>query len=91
MGSSDLPVSASQVPGPTGVHCCVQQEKKNKQCHFLFCLFVFCFIIHMCIQCLGHFSLLPPPPPLPPTISFAYSAELRVRRESKKENEDAVR
>jgi hypothetical protein len=25
------------------------------------------FIIHMCIQGLGHFSLLPPPPPLPPT------------------------
>jgi hypothetical protein len=23
------------------------------------------FLIHMCIQCLGHFSLLPPPPPLP--------------------------
>jgi hypothetical protein len=29
--------------------------------------FFFSFIIHMCIQGLGHFSLLPPPPPLPPT------------------------
>jgi hypothetical protein len=27
------------------------------------------FIIHMCIQCLDHFSSLPPPPPLPPTPS----------------------
>jgi hypothetical protein len=30
-------------------------------------LFIYLFIIHMCIQCLGHFSPLPPPPPLPPT------------------------
>jgi hypothetical protein len=28
---------------------------------------LFCFIIHMCIQALGHFSPLPPPPPFPPT------------------------
>jgi hypothetical protein len=38
-----------------------------------FCLcwvfsFFYCFIIHMCIQCLGNFSPLPPPPPLPPTL-----------------------
>jgi hypothetical protein len=25
--------------------------------------FFYCFIIHMCIQCLGHFSPLPPPLP----------------------------
>jgi hypothetical protein len=30
--------------------------------------FVFSFIIHMCIQGLGHFSPLPPPAPLPPTL-----------------------
>jgi hypothetical protein len=41
-----------------------------------FCLFqlptsflfnFYSFIIHMCIQCLGHFFPLPPLPPLPPT------------------------
>jgi hypothetical protein len=26
------------------------------------------FIIHMCIQCLGHYSPLPPPSPLPQTL-----------------------
>jgi hypothetical protein len=26
------------------------------------------FLIHMCIQGLGHFSPLPPHPPLPPTL-----------------------
>jgi hypothetical protein len=31
-----------------------------------FFFFLFYFIIHMCIQSLGHFSPLPPPPPLPP-------------------------
>jgi hypothetical protein len=30
--------------------------------------FFYCFIIHMCIQGLGHFSPLPLPPPLLPTI-----------------------
>jgi hypothetical protein len=30
-------------------------------------VFFYCFIIHMCIQGLGHFSPLPTPPPLPPT------------------------
>jgi hypothetical protein len=30
-------------------------------------LFIYCFIIHMCMQGLSHFSPLPPPPPLPPT------------------------
>jgi hypothetical protein len=30
-------------------------------------LFLYYFIIHMCIQGLGHFSPLPPPPPLPLT------------------------
>jgi hypothetical protein len=34
--------------------------------HFFF--FHFSFIIHMCIQGLGHFSPRPPPPPLPPTL-----------------------
>jgi hypothetical protein len=29
--------------------------------------FFFFIIIHMCIQALGNFSPLPPPPPLPPT------------------------
>jgi hypothetical protein len=35
------------------------------------CLFVFISFIHMCIQCLGHFSHLPPPPPFPlnPSLS----------------------
>jgi hypothetical protein len=37
--------------------------------NFFFFLFNFyCFIIHMCIQCLGHFSPMLPPPPLPPTL-----------------------
>jgi hypothetical protein len=31
-------------------------------------LFFLNFIIHMCIQGLGHFFPLPPPPPLPPTL-----------------------
>jgi hypothetical protein len=31
------------------------------------CAFFYCFIIHMCIQGLGHFSRLPLPPSLPPT------------------------
>jgi hypothetical protein len=30
--------------------------------------FFYCFIIHMCIQSLGHFSPLLPPPPLPSTL-----------------------
>jgi hypothetical protein len=34
----------------------------------LFFFFYYCFIIHMCIQGLGHFSPLPPPPPFPPTL-----------------------
>jgi hypothetical protein len=29
---------------------------------FIFYFYFFCFIIHMCIQGLGHFSPLPPPP-----------------------------
>jgi hypothetical protein len=42
------------------------------KCRFLGSLVFFCFnfyffIIHMCIQCLGHFSHLRQPPPLPPT------------------------
>jgi hypothetical protein len=28
------------------------------------------FFIHMCIQCLGHFSPFPPPPPLPTPSPF---------------------
>jgi hypothetical protein len=32
-------------------------------------IYFYCFIIHMCIQGLGHFSPLLPPPPLPPTPS----------------------
>jgi hypothetical protein len=35
-----------------------------------FILFFYCFIIHMCIQGLGHFSPLTPPPPLPHTPSI---------------------
>jgi hypothetical protein len=31
-------------------------------------IFYYCFIIHMCIQGLGHFSPLPTRPPLPPTL-----------------------
>jgi hypothetical protein len=30
--------------------------------------FNFNFFIHMCIKCLGHFSPLPPPPPLPTSV-----------------------
>jgi hypothetical protein len=36
--------------------------------HSFIYLNFYCFIIHMCIQCLGHFALMPPPPPLPPTL-----------------------
>jgi hypothetical protein len=35
---------------------------------WFFVLFCFVFIIHICIQGLGHFSPLPPPSPLPPTL-----------------------
>jgi hypothetical protein len=38
---------------------------------FFFCLWVFFFcLIHMCIQCLGHFSPFPHPLCLPPTSSI---------------------
>jgi hypothetical protein len=35
---------------------------------FFLSLFFYCFTIHMCIQGLGHFFPLTPPPPLPPTL-----------------------
>jgi hypothetical protein len=41
---------------------------KGFSIHILFIFFFYSFIIHMCIQGLGHFSPLPPPPPLPPTL-----------------------
>jgi hypothetical protein len=37
---------------------------------FLFLFYFIYFIIHTCIKGLGHFSPLPPPPPLPPTCTF---------------------
>jgi hypothetical protein len=44
---------------------------------FVFCFwgnyFFYCFIIHMCIQGLGHFSPQPPSPPLPPTLPIPSS------------------
>jgi hypothetical protein len=42
------------------------QNQTTRSKHFKK-IFFYYFIIHMCIQGLGHFSLLPPPPPLPPT------------------------
>jgi hypothetical protein len=41
----------------------LQTEKHTKH---KFINFFYCFIIHMCMQCLGHFSPLHPPPPLDP-------------------------
>jgi hypothetical protein len=47
---------------------------------FDFILFIYLFIIHMCIQCLGHFSPLPPPPPLPPTPPLPLPPPPRFRQ-----------
>jgi hypothetical protein len=41
---------------------------KHEINNFILFYFFNCFIIHMCIQGLGHFSPLPPPLPLPPTL-----------------------
>jgi hypothetical protein len=38
------------------------QNKANQQLLIFLEMFFFSFIIHMCIQGLGHFSPLPPPP-----------------------------
>jgi hypothetical protein len=45
-------------------HC--SSEVVGESSVFIF-IYLF-FIIHMCTQCLGHFSPLPPLAPLPPTV-----------------------
>jgi hypothetical protein len=48
--------------------CAAQSMLCSTFLPFLLLFFYFyCFIFHMCIQCLGHFSPLAPPHPLPPT------------------------
>jgi hypothetical protein len=45
---------------------------------FLWWIFLNCFIIHVCIQGLGHFFPLPPPPPLPPTLPLTNVSKLAI-------------
>jgi hypothetical protein len=49
-----------------GLHYCPQKNSHEGMIVFFFFSF-----IHMCIQCLGHFSLLPPSPSLPPIPSLS--------------------
>jgi hypothetical protein len=50
------------------LRCLHHFKQRSKHLRIFFFFFPFSFIIHMCIQDSGHFSSLPPPPPLPHTL-----------------------
>jgi hypothetical protein len=52
--------------GSAGGHGSVSSATEKRFCCFFFFFLKIFYFIHMCIQCLGHFSPLPPAPTLTP-------------------------